>query len=405
MGTQYSVACKCGYLEEEGKIKEDKTKQPQFYDTHELVQEIKKNDSSNKAINYQVKSVPRLNFQGRLSEATMSGSLDRSAKTHPSSPLNKTCKTKCDDCSQSQFAIISKEIQINDDDFKIPSKFHDYQINKDNILQEVHQIEIQLLMKRQKFNQSVLDHEIKDDEIYLNRGMKSQIKKKSVTFLPFVENESPRNEQHTELVILQHGSAKQNRNYLQNGLSVSKSCSFNPKSKCWSLSKDIEQEQFSCQTNNSDVQYKGELLKHNFRISITYDHTVSYSNKYLIYSKQDIRIFKSQENYLRLLKPCEILKCSKINYSSQIFITNKSGLYHFCVVYDYPDCLKNPVFQEYFSSKNHNIILKTQTKNTSFYQGHPNFKEFCNHLIIFATRHKDEMKKWLSIITKSIGDC
>jgi hypothetical protein len=147
-----------------------------------------------------------------------------------------------------------------------------------------------------------------------------------------------------------------------------------------------------------EVIYQGELFKYNFKISASFNHNVSYANRFCIFTKRDIRLYKSKESFLHLFPPINSFESNKINYASKINITNKKGLFHFSFVYDYPQCFDNPVFNEYYSSQDQSIVFKEIAKENKFYLQHKNFKLFCDHLVILASSNKEEIERWMAIL-------
>ena len=161
--------------------------------------------------------------------------------------------------------------------------------------------------------------------------------------------------------------------------------------------EDIISEEDLNKLNEIDIIFQSNLSKYNFKIAANYNHNVSYIDRFCIFSKKDIRIFKSKEAFLHLFKPVLILDCSKINYVDIINIPNKKKLHHIAIIYDFSDYLKNPIFKEYFSSSDQSIIFKQKTKENKFYLEHKDFKNFCEHLYIFSSEKSNLISNWLSI--------
>lgn len=163
-----------------------------------------------------------------------------------------------------------------------------------------------------------------------------------------------------------------------------------------SLHQFIDEEMLE-RYNEFEVLYQGDLLKYNFKISANFSHNVSYSSRFCIFTKKDIRLYKSKESFLHLFPHLISIETAKINYTSKININTKKGYYHFSIVYDYPECFENPVFNEYFSSKDQSIVFKDIAKENKFYLEHKNFKLFCDHLIILASPNAEEVERWMAI--------
>ena len=156
--------------------------------------------------------------------------------------------------------------------------------------------------------------------------------------------------------------------------------------------------------NDFEIIYQSDLMRYNFKISATFNHNVSYSSRFALFSKRDIRLYKSKESFLHLFPPNNIFEVKLINYCSKVTINNKKGVHHLSFIYNYPDYASNPVFNEYYSSSDHSIVFKEISKENKFYLEHKHFKDFCEHLVILAASTKEEIDKWMAILRYCVSN-
>lgn len=149
-----------------------------------------------------------------------------------------------------------------------------------------------------------------------------------------------------------------------------------------------------------DVIFQSEIMKYNYKISSSYNHNVSYLNRFILFCKKDIRIYKNKESFLHLFPPLIKYDTDKISYCSIINIPNKKGIFHFSFLYDYPSFLNNPIVNDYYSSNDQSIVYKELSKTRKPLENldeHRDFQEFCDHLVILSSNSIEDVEKWMGI--------
>lgn len=401
-GTHYSMACKCGAKEDdmEARFNQSQT----IYDSELTEREISESNNMDKNSNpsKKVKFIPEIHDKIGGRPKYHNASINESEKTSATPPPMKFSKSN-DAClsTNSNYVIYSNDIVVDnygEEDCIEQAQVRPYVSKAQSLAREQLELQISGIIDSKNNGPTQLLKTEKSSHSILTEGTRN------VSSTYRINNTGKEAKEHTELVILQQATIRRKENE-QNGRTKNVHKSNKSKLSNISINKkseldinEIFSEEKLQSASDVDVIYQGELQKYNYKISASYNHNVNYSTKFVIFTKRDIRVYKSKESFLHLFNPNLSYNSNSIDYCSRLNIPNKKGLIHFAIIYDYPGCFDNPVFQEYFSSEDQSIIFKEMAKENKFYQQHKNFKDFCDHLSIYSSTSKEEIEKWMAII-------